>query len=126
MFPESLRMFLFRLSVSPAMPGVLFLLLGTLVARFPPKKLNYFYGYRTPRSMRNQDTWTEANQFAPALMIRLAKPCIILGIGCALLIAYPAIAFVMAAATLTIVVLLLVLTEKRLKTLFDREGNRKG
>ena len=126
MFPDSLRMFIFRLSVSPAMPGIFFLLLGMLVTRFPPKSLNHFYGYRTPRSMRSQDAWAEANQYAPALMIRLGTGSIIFGVGCSVLVPYRAIALVMGGATLTTVVILLVSTERRLNKLFDREGKRRS
>jgi len=125
MLPESLPVFLLRLLVSPALPGALFLLLGSLISRHPPKKLNIYYGYRTRRSMLNQDTWTEGNQYSTALIIRLAKPCLLLGIACSLLVPLPVLLFVSAGAVLAIVSLVLILTEKRLGMLFDRDGNRR-
>ena len=35
---------------------------GLLFMKKPPKSINDFYGYRTRRSMRNQDTWNFAHQ----------------------------------------------------------------
>jgi len=125
MLPTNLTDFLYRLLACPALPGALFLLPGTLVARHPPRKLNIFYGYRTRRSMLNQDTWTVANQFSTLMMIRVARPCILFGIVCSFLIPFPAILMVAAGATLVMVVMILVLTERRLISLFDRKGNRK-
>lgn len=125
MFPSNLTDFLFRLLVGPVLPGALFLALGSLVSRHPPRKLNIYYGYRTRRSMLNQDTWTVANQFSTQLMIRVAKPCILLGVICACFIPFPAITIVAAGATLVMVAVILWLTERRLTSLFDRNGHRK-
>ena len=50
----------------------LFLIL-TIVAlvfrMFPPKKINYLYGYRTSRSMKNIENWNFANQYSAAFML---------------------------------------------------------
>ena len=40
--------------------GILFLL-SIIFWKFPPKKINNFYGYRTHRSMLNEDIWQFAN-----------------------------------------------------------------
>ncbi len=45
------------------MLGPLMLGLAFIYQRFPPKKINHLYGYRTPRSMRSQEAWDCANQF---------------------------------------------------------------
>ena len=36
---------------------------GWLLFRRTPKKINYVFGYRTKRSMRNEETWKFANQY---------------------------------------------------------------
>ena len=36
---------------------------GWLLFRKTPKKINYVYGYRTKRSMMNEETWRFANQY---------------------------------------------------------------
>ncbi|MES9997356.1 SdpI family protein [Desulfovibrio aminophilus] len=43
--------------------GILFFILGVIFRVFPPRSVNGIYGYRTPRSMKNQDTWHEAQRF---------------------------------------------------------------
>lgn len=37
---------------------------GYLFMKKPPKNINGLYGYRTNRSMRNEETWQFANQLA--------------------------------------------------------------
>jgi uncharacterized membrane protein len=57
--------------------GPFLLILSFLYKRFPPKKINHLYGYRTPRSMRSQEAWDCANQYsASALMIVSAITCL--------------------------------------------------
>ena len=36
---------------------------GWLLFRKTPKEINYIYGYRTKRSMMNEETWRFANQY---------------------------------------------------------------
>ena len=36
---------------------------GLLFMKHPPKSINPLYGYRTRRSMRNQDTWNFAHHY---------------------------------------------------------------
>ncbi|MEP2773553.1 MAG: SdpI family protein [Fulvivirga sp.] len=51
--------------------GPLMVLLAAMFKVFPPKKINMWYGYRTERSMRNQETWDAANSFANNFMLWL-------------------------------------------------------
>jgi len=39
------------------------LFFGWLLFRRTPKEINYVYGYRTKRSMMNEETWRFANQY---------------------------------------------------------------
>lgn len=39
--------------------------------QFPPKKINSFYGYKTPLSMKNQENWDFAQRFASKEMMKL-------------------------------------------------------
>ncbi len=36
---------------------------------FPPKNINRFYGYRTSKSMENDENWKKANQIASKIML---------------------------------------------------------
>lgn len=58
--------------------GPLLLVLAFIYKKFPPKKINSFYGYRTPRSMRSQESWDCANLFsANAFIIVSALICLV-------------------------------------------------
>ncbi len=46
------------------LPGVLYMLVGLFLILFPARKPNTWYGYRTPRSVRDMEAWLDANRFA--------------------------------------------------------------
>ncbi|KAA3642432.1 MAG: hypothetical protein DWP98_14195 [Bacteroidetes bacterium] len=52
--------------------GIIFLILFFIVYRFPPKKINSFYGYRTARSMKNQELWDFAQTFSAIQFLKSA------------------------------------------------------
>lgn len=60
----------FCLVMNLLIPGTM-LGFGLLFQRKPPKTVNSIYGYRTTRSMRNQDTWDYAHKVCGALWVRL-------------------------------------------------------
>lgn len=37
--------------------GGIFYLVALVLSKFSPKKINYFYGYRTKASMKSQESW---------------------------------------------------------------------
>lgn len=57
--------------VISALCGVVFALAGILLWRFPPKKINGIYGYRTPSSMKNQERWDFAQKEAAKGLIAI-------------------------------------------------------
>ncbi|MGZ3757045.1 MAG: SdpI family protein [Mucilaginibacter sp.] len=63
----------------PHVLGLLYLVIGVIQYRFPPKKINNWYGYRTSTSQRNQETWDEANRFSARYMIKMGGIVIIIG-----------------------------------------------
>lgn len=52
--------------------GPLLLILSLLYKKFPPGKINYFYGYRTPRSMKSQEAWDCANKYSANALVVVA------------------------------------------------------
>jgi uncharacterized membrane protein len=48
----------------PFTTGLIFVLAGYLMRRFPPKGINALYGYRTPASMKSPERWTYAQRRA--------------------------------------------------------------
>jgi uncharacterized membrane protein len=56
--------------------GPVILLIALLFRNYPPKRVNNWYGYRTPRSMRSQEAWDSANAFSSrAMLIAAAATC---------------------------------------------------
>jgi uncharacterized membrane protein len=50
--------------------GSILVLTGFITRKFPPKKINMFYGYRTGSSMKNQQNWDYAQKYAVREMLR--------------------------------------------------------
>ena len=105
------------------MMGPLILIVGVIFKYYPPKKINPLYGYRTPRSMKNEDTWQLANTYSANLLIAAGlftciaqvifwdtdiESFLIVGLACLL-----------GGLGLSI-----LLTEMRLRKTFDKDGNR--
>ncbi|MBL6662570.1 MAG: SdpI family protein [Flavobacteriales bacterium] len=106
--------------------GPLMLVISLIFFYFPPKKINHVYGHRTTLSMKNQDTWNEANKRSTHMMLLVsALTCILQLIGIVFnidvdtTILYATI-FLVAGLVIGVLVI-----EKQLKTIFDKDGNRK-
>ena len=54
----------------PLFTGPIYIIAGIIMKKFPPKKINGLYGYRTSRSMRSKENWDFAQQYAAVEMIR--------------------------------------------------------
>lgn len=52
--------------------GPLMLVISLIFIKYPPKRPNHYYGYRTKRSMKSQEAWEFANQFSNQLLLKLA------------------------------------------------------
>lgn len=52
---------------------MLALISGILFKKNPPKEINLWYGYRTKRSMRNQERWDFAQKIGADNMIRYSS-----------------------------------------------------
>ncbi|MDN5200064.1 SdpI family protein [Fulvivirgaceae bacterium BMA10] len=92
---------------------------------FPPRKVNPIYGYRSSLSMKNQETWDEANRYSTNLMLIVS----LMTTGFQVLgyfLLEPVVSILTACGILVVgLVLLMISTEKHLKKLFDPDGNRK-
>src|SRR5690554_8057068 len=58
--------------------GAIFILAGLLMIIFTPKKINYFYGYRTARSMKNQKNWDFSQLYSSKMLILFGVGYIVL------------------------------------------------
>ena len=59
-----------KLNQLPIVVGVLLIIVGFVMYRFPPKKINFFVGYRTPKSMDSQENWDFSQKYAASEMIK--------------------------------------------------------
>ena len=104
---------------------------GWLLFRKTPKEINYVYGYRTKRSMMNEETWRFANQYfgkvwylcglilAPLSVIAIA---IVFGKGPGTVGTVGGIITMLQMLPLIVAI---VPTESELKKNFDENGKRR-
>ena len=117
--------------IGPHLIGFLFIVLGVIQKRFPPKKINNYYGYRMPSAMKNQQTWDEANRYAGVIMIKTGMVIFIAGLIITILMHEINISartmflcnyLVILVSTMGSVLTLIVATENHLdKTFKDRQ-----
>lgn len=99
--------------------GPILLVSGFIMRKWPPKKVNWLYGYRTAASMQSQERWNFAQQYSARQMIK----CGAILLSAALLMAFFAAPIeVITIASLALLVLcciyLLVTTERAIKNQF--------
>lgn len=108
------------------MVPIITLITGYLMYRHTPKSINGLVGYRTSRSMINQDTWNFANKYCASLWIKLGVVSSIVSI--LIFIVFDINEFISIVIILiqTFLLLLSIIpVEKALKNTFDDDGNRR-
>lgn len=55
----------------PFLVGAIFTVTAAITYFFPPKNINYLYGYRTENSMKSQERWDFAQRLSSVNMFRL-------------------------------------------------------
>ena len=114
------------LSLITLLSGFIFAACGLIFRFFPPKKINWLYGYRTNASMRNEETWQIANRFAARLMVQLGLLLSAVGIVTFVL---PPTPFTGIFVGIVLVILTAFMqfffTEKYIRNTFDEHGNKR-
>ncbi len=102
---------------------VFMLVIGFIFLKFPPKNINYLYGYRTRRSMKTQEVWDAANIFSAKALIKISLWSIIFPVFSYLF--FPKYIILISVIGNTLLLLLtLPMTENFIKKNFDDEGKR--
>ena len=105
--------------------GPLMIVISLIFFYFPPKKINLIYGHRTTLSMKNQDTWNEANKRSIHMILLVsALTCILQLIGIVFNINLETIILYATVILVAGLIIGVIVIEKQLKTIFDKEGNR--
>lgn len=103
--------------------GPVMLVLSLLYKYFPPKNINFLYGYRTSRSMKSEHTWAASNKWSANLMVLASA--ITCAVQAVLFAAGVSVGSNMGWSSAVLVALLLghiPLVEMRLKKQFDEQG----
>jgi uncharacterized membrane protein len=109
-------------------PSVLFSF-GLRFKRHAPKKINTYYGYRTERSMKNEETWIFAHRYFGKLWYRFSIILYILTIIWMLLLRDETVititlyGFLLTTIQLGFMTYPILLTEKKLKETFDSKDH---
>ncbi|WP_027880355.1 SdpI family protein [Mesoflavibacter zeaxanthinifaciens] len=99
--------------------GIIFMITGFVMFKFPPKNINMLYGYRTTRSMKNQEQWDFSQKYS-AKILMFCGVFLILTSNISLLITInnKAKLFISLALIFGSVIFLLFKTENELKKRF--------
>lgn len=102
------------------------LAVGVIFSFFPPKHINDWYGYRTSRSRRDQESWDFAHRYCGHLCLKNSFILLLLSLGLVVIFSHLSDA-VLAMLTLVQIIPFFVViakTEKALKATFgDGDSN---
>jgi uncharacterized membrane protein len=113
--------------IMPSLILIIFSIAGIISYLFPPKKINGIYGYRTPRSMKNQENWDYAQKLGAKYMMLF---------GGIIFIAQTLLGYLVTSlkyelnyiipfqliAMIILLIVMLILCERKLKE-FENKGN---
>lgn len=99
------------------------LLVGLILHKYYPKKINYFVGYRTTRSKKNIETWNEANSYSTKLLIKYSFLVLVVIILAVVFVGkfynnLGAVIMLSMILSLVSIIRMVILTEKHLKNMF--------
>ena len=125
-----LAMWVFMLVMNLLIPATM-IGFGRMMEKNPPREINSIYGYRTSRSMKNQDTWDFAHEYCGRLWTRAGWALVPLAVlGQALTLLCPEVdsmclwSLVPTTAETVVLVATIIPVERALKRNFDKDGNR--
>lgn len=110
---------------------IIMILMGYYFKKHPTKDINPILGYRTNRSMKNQDTWNYAQAYAGKLYYQLGIFSTVIFMIISLLLIGIDYNYLETVSMLVIFLQLILLfvpiffVEKQLKAVFDEHGMKK-
>lgn len=105
------------------LPGVFLLCVGLIAIIYPPKRVNWWYGYRTPRSMRSQEAWEDSNRLAARLIVAVGVLSLNTGVTCGFFSRHIEVALaIVGMVTGTLSLGIFVAVEVFLSKMFDKNG----
>ena len=105
---------------------------GRRFQKKPPEKSNQIYGYRTARSMKNQETWRFAHETCGRLWVRLGAVLLLLSLAAAAMTfgsgveTAGIVSAVVVVVQMVVVIGSIVPVERALKRNFDDQGRKRN
>jgi len=103
--------------------GLVCILAGWMMIKFPPKWPNYLYGYRTARAMKNEENWVFAQKFSAKEMMKLGVVFLLIAVASPLIPTNSTLIMVVVLVILIGMCLYPIITTERALKKF--EENRK-
>lgn len=100
--------------------GLIFILGGWIFLKYPPKKINNWYGYRTPSSQKSQERWDFAQEYSSKQMIRIGIVFMIISLFGFFLPGSLIEAFAAVFILLILTIILLYRVESAIKKKFNK------
>lgn len=104
--------------------GIICIIADFIFKTFLPRKTNSIYGYRTPLSMKNQDTWNEAQKYSANTFLILGFIYVALEFILNYLIKDISIGYKNIIVLMGFVIMIVV-DEVHLRKVFNKDGSRK-
>lgn len=110
---------------------VIMLVFGWIFHRQAPKKINVWYGYRSARSMKNEDTWVFAHQHIGRTWMLVGAVLLVISVITMIAVygkdddTVSVVSLVLLFVQMLPMIMSLIPTERALKRTFDENGIRK-
>lgn len=117
----------FQVLISVIPVPILMIVFGFLWKRHIPKSINWIYGYRSIRAMKNDSTWKFAHQYQAKIWRWSGSILLVFALIFSLSFtkSYKEIPNWIFYIELGILILTIILTEMTLRRKFDKEGSLK-
>ena len=122
--------YIYMLLTSLLIP-VIMLVFGWIFHRQAPKKINVWYGYRSARSMKNEDTWVFAHQHIGRTWMLVGAVLLVISVIPMIAVygkdddTVSVVSLVLLFVQMLPMIMSLIPTERALKRTFDENGTRK-
>ena len=111
------------LFVMPLLVGFTFVIAAYLMLKFPPKEINYMYGYRTKNSMKTKERWFFSQIYSSKIMIYCGLSLMLLSVfGLLFKVSVAKGVFISTLCIIISVIVLYIKTEKAIKQNFKNEN----
>ena len=126
-----MEFWIFMLAMNLLFPLIM-IVMGRYFMKKSPKEINYIFGYRTNMSMKNKDTWNFAHKYFGKRWFRLGWLLIPISVIPMLFVIGKGEDIIGTVGMVVMVIDLILLiapifpTERALKKVFDKDGNKRN